>query len=97
MFFEDYVGMSPNEAVKNGGWIKELNGPRTLQNKISKYPEIKIGDTVRHLLTKGEHEGDKTKQRATDPNWSLDLFVVEKIKDLIKSAYYYLDNKKHYL
>ena len=50
-----------------------------------------MGDHVRYLLKAGEHEGDKNKRRATDPYWSLDLYEVKEIRDLIKPGFYYLN------
>ena len=81
------IGMSPNEAVEQKS-IKQNPSTKYIEPKG---PKISVGDHVRYLLKAGEHEGDKNKRRATDPYWSLDLYEVKEIRDLIKPGFYYLN------
>jgi len=84
------IGMSPDDAVKKGTVVQDNSGDDSYSQSL---PVIKVGDHVRYLLQGGEHEtGSKySARRATDPIWSLDVYEVVEIKDLIKPAYYYLD------
>ena len=90
--------ISPNEAIKIKGPIRQLRSLPSFSSYSYFDDVIKIDDTVRYLLKDGELYNDK-KRRATDPIWSVDLYIVRNIRDLLKPVYYYLEgiNDRHFL
>ena len=80
--FHSTIGMSPSEASK------QENEMRVLQNTIEKTrsipitkPKFKIGDTVRLSRTKAIFE------KGYLPNWSEELYIVNKVQETIPITY----------
>jgi hypothetical protein len=71
--------MSPNEAVE-----RALNGEKIIAKPAVKHrrpigfdePYLEYYDLVRYLLKPGELEHDPAKRRATDMNWSPQVYYI---------------------
>lgn len=88
--FNRLIGMSPKEAVKQAQartHIKRRPGTPYIKHNLR---DLKIADRVRYLLTDGEHDSSKSDKRySADSYWSLELYEVIKIMDLIQPGCYH--------
>ena len=69
------IKMSPNDARKEGNKLTASFNIWAQSKKDRVYPELKVGDEVRVMLTKD------SKTKGYMPKWSVDTFKVLHIKD----------------
>ena len=73
------IKMKPSEAIKLETPIKQYRAQPKPKGYVSPEP-LEVGGVVRYLYQNGEAEGDKTRKRATDPNWSITSYqIISKI------------------
>ena len=96
--YTSLIKMKPSEAIKLKTPIKQYQSLPKPKGYVSPSP-LEVGDVVRYLYQNGEAEGDKTRKRATDPNWSITSYqIISKISGG-GFDYYYLGGVKgrHFL
>ena len=79
------IKMSPNDARKEGNKLTASFNIWAQSKKDRVYPELKVGDEVRVMLTKD------SKTKGYMPKWSTDTFKILHIKD---NAYLVNNNKR---
>ena len=67
-------GMTPVDAIKRKKSKPSGSAPQKLKNEIQIPGNVKL----RYLYAPGELEGGE-RRRATDPNWSLETYTIDKI------------------
>jgi hypothetical protein len=80
------IGMKPSDAIKK----KEVVAKPSKPGRVVDEKQIEYGVKVRYLYRPGELEGGE-RQRATDPNWSLETYGIDRVvKTLGDPILYYL-------